>query len=102
MSEYTKGPWKYVPRLESITGEPERGTSVIVCRMPEETPSTGPSRERHEANARLIALAPTMMGILRDIVFSLEDLTGTELDAGAMEGLIDTARDLLAKLDGES
>lgn len=88
MSGHTKGPWTITENYRTIRGEGK--TQYLVAYIA--PASVGESEA--DANARLIAAAPSMYDIIKLILDDCSDGCGPAI------GTLDKAIDLLAKIDG--
>lgn len=91
-TKHTPGPWAVErPYNEPgiyVTGANPRTSNPLICRLMDQAQAP-----EGEANARLIASAPAMLGVIRDLVE----------DFGAMTGgseSLDVARAILKHIDG--
>ena len=89
MSKHTPGPWVF--NWQAGTVETGNGKIVFEFADPQEPP-------QHNPNARLIAAAPEMVEVLNVI---LESMTWEEKRSGTTYNGVDTARALLARIEGE-
>lgn len=62
MSKHTKGPWKYQEESDAYTHIVRAKNNYMICHLLQDSSGTT------EANARLIAAAPTMYETLKNIV----------------------------------
>ena len=76
MSEHTSGPWKASPRDASSTGKPVGGWTVMQEHDPHRPQVVAVAYlqshpmldyETSEANARLVAAAPDMFAVLKEL-----------------------------------
>ncbi|MEJ1159456.1 hypothetical protein [Prosthecomicrobium sp. N25] len=89
MPKYTPGPWSFQPGQNnwphpSVWRGNEGGFQVL-----------GTSRERSEADARLIAAAPDLLESLKDVVAVVQ-----ERDPGFDADVLRTARAVIARAEG--
>jgi hypothetical protein len=98
MSKHTPGPWEVVPedRAESrwIIGD-EEGGSIASCEP------AGPwiTSAQADANARLIAAAPDLLAVLRDMLL-WADTPQQEASPSWIIGACERARAAIAKAGG--
>lgn len=111
--EHTPGPWKYVTRIQRGTySQPVKGNPVrhyvtgprpsqnfaepLICHL-------GPTYDRAEADARLIAAAPELLAALKRAVseVTVECEKACGLMADEKYKWVRPARELIAKAEGE-
>jgi hypothetical protein len=91
-SKHTPGPW----RIARYNHEDEEARLEMDCNHPDGWRWSGWIGVRTEANARLIAAAPDMLGALKEM---LEALWG-EGDGGEPPAFIQRATDAIARAEG--
>ena len=76
MAEHTPGPWEADEDYDVWANEMPGGWRAIICTLAEgrfaSHPSVALSREVMDANARLIAAAPDLLGELASLVAKIE------------------------------
>lgn len=81
MSEYTPGPWAYRPDKYDDWGTVKGADGFVICQARDHRYCDGDVLSEHrrnktdpwEANARLIAAAPKMYEVLKEIASHLDD-----------------------------
>jgi hypothetical protein len=66
-TEHTPGPWQHDAARDQITSQHEDWKHSLICKI-----ATGEDRKQEDANARLIAAAPTQHAALCAIVRLLD------------------------------
>lgn len=96
MPQHTPGPWAVTPNDHARVVAPataDRPYSVVVAECPG-------YQEPREANARLIAEAPTMRDLVQRLADRLQEEAGWGADFAADdEALVNEARDLLGRIN---
>ena len=93
MSQHTPGPWK-VRSYEIWTGTSQQGYVRQWEVFSDEQVIT---QQLSEANARLIAAAPEMLTTIKTLL----NIMPTFPRDGTLEGIVQTARTLLATVEGK-
>ena len=102
-TQATPGPWR-VDDEGRVLGDSNGISSVLIATPPVQGQTwrgiTGPTRERLEANARLIAAAPQMRDSLVALVHEIR--TGGKPNLQALESLCEDADVALRAANGET
>ena len=104
-TKHTPGPWTVgiVGRNGYLSQNLPQRAPLAVVEFDETEPLDSDTQDEPMANARLIALAPEMLAFVGAVAGSVkcsESTTG-QAAAGAVDGWIDHARALLARLEGD-
>src|SRR5215207_8935797 len=100
--KHTPGPWPaYLPNLMRASWEEPKGDTPVVkagdVQIARLAYAASTDRETRNANARLIAAAPTLLEALREFVCSYDKENGTALHLA-----YDGARAAIAKAEGRT
>jgi hypothetical protein len=90
-ARHTPGIWTYQNGGTYITYRTEDGADLVVARV-----DYGMMPEEYSANARLIAAAPDLLDVCRQLVWAYEN--GDELELG---NAVSSARAAIAKVEGD-
>jgi hypothetical protein len=106
MKKYTPGPWKFQRPLK-VGGFSADGyqifddTHTLIAEIPKEV-ETG-DMEETQANARLISMAPELLGWLQAIVRQMEyEKKVREFGSSGLDGMYKNLAKIIAKAEGHN
>jgi hypothetical protein len=99
MSEFTKGPWRVDPKAATrVVATGDRS----VCSCGGHTDNRRDTTDENQANARLIAAAPTLLETLEELVADLRgrESDGSRFNPGTIHCLIEAQAAIAAAKGG--